>query len=142
LRVDTRAAFADVLASVRRTVLDSSAHATLPVEILLRELRRRGIAVPRASVSFAAWASVEEVRFGGVEIEALDRPCGESHPFRLRVHRRYEADRCWCDFDPRLYERAEVERFLGRLQLLIAAICERPETPLRDLQAQLAVEAR
>jgi non-ribosomal peptide synthetase component F/acyl carrier protein len=136
LAVDATRTFPDVLADVRRTVIDTSAYSRLPWEHLMRELGSRGVELPSLTASFSAWSSAEQVRFGGLEIEPLPRPCGESSGFRVGVNRRYEADRCWADFDPRLYAPADVEAFLGRLQELIAAVCKRPETPLHDLQAR------
>lgn len=132
--------FPDVLADVRQAVLDTSAHSKLPWECLIRELRSRGVPALQPSASFSSWSSVEHARFGGLEIEPMPRPCGESRSFRLGVNRHYEADRCWADFDPRLTDAVEVERFLARLQLLIAAICQQPQAALHDLYGPLSLE--
>jgi acyl-coenzyme A synthetase/AMP-(fatty) acid ligase/acyl carrier protein len=133
LQVNLERPFAEVLAEVRGAVLDAAAYSGIPWERLARELRSRGVRPWPPSASFSAWASVEHVRLGGVEIEPLPRPCGESEGFRVGVNRRYERDRCWADFDPKLYEAAEVARFTRRLQRLIAAVAKEPNAPLNGL---------
>jgi acyl carrier protein len=133
LEVPGDASFTDLLAGTRRAVLDASRHSRLPWEQLARELRSRDVVQKPVVASFAAWDSVTELRFGGLHLEALLRPCGDSPGFRVGVNQQYDADRCWADFDPRRFDPTGVEAFVGRLKAFLEAVAAEPSRPVREL---------
>ncbi len=124
---------------VRRTVIDAGAHATVPWERLMPELRERGVTIPRVATRFVAWSALSPMRFADLELEPLPRECDEPWGFRLGVNRAFEADRCWVEFDPREHDRDAVRAFLDRLQTLIAVVAAEPDRPLRDLHSAVAL---
>jgi non-ribosomal peptide synthetase component F/acyl carrier protein len=134
LEVPGDAGFTDLITGVRRAVLDASRYSRLPWESLARELRSRGGQQKPVAASFAAWDSVTELRFGGLRLEALPRPCGDSPGFRVGVNRHYDADRCWADFDPRRFDPVLVEAFVGRLKAFLVAVAAEPSRPVHELR--------
>lgn len=138
LEVPGDATFTELLAGVRSAVLDVSRRSHIPWEPLARELRRRGVQPKQVAASFAAWNSVTELQFGGVQLEALPRSCGDSPGFRVGVNRHYEADRCWADFDPRLFDPDGVAAFVGRLKAFLGAVAAAPSRPVHELHENVA----
>ena len=135
LRIAREQTFEEALRLVRREVLDVSAHARFPWEAIARELGRRGLQPPVVTASFSSWSSVGSMRFGGIELEPLPRPCGESRGFRVGVARAYEASRCWADFDPCVFDRVGVAEFVQGLRQFVAGICAAPARAIADVHA-------
>ena len=133
--------FYDWLAEVRRVVIDTTAHASVPWEVLRTELLAAGIKLRRFSAMFVPSAGIEPMSFGGIELAPLRRPCPPSRvPFlRLGVNRPFETDRCWAEFDTRIHDPAGVESFLSRLRALAAGVSAHPEGSLHDLHAAVSL---
>jgi hypothetical protein len=139
LRFTGEPTFRSWLGEVRRAVIDTGAHVTVPAEQLTRELGRRNVRPPRTEARFVAWAAIAPMRFGGIELEPLPRRGAEASGFRLGVNRPYESERCWAEFDPKVHDRSGVEQFLAHLTGLVAAACAEPDRSLRDLHAAVAL---
>jgi hypothetical protein len=139
LRFPEDPSFRGWLGEVRRAVVDTGLRVTIPWEELMPELRRREVQIPIIPARFVAWSALSPMRFAGIELESLPRRCADSWGFRLGVNRPYESDRCWAEFDPRTYDPAAVQGFLGRLQALVAAVCAEPDRSLRDLHSTVLV---
>jgi hypothetical protein len=122
-------------------VIEMSNRSRIPWEQLVRELRRREVPLTPVAASFAAWNSVTELRFGGLHLEALPRPCGDSRGFRVGVNRHYEADRCWADFDPRGFDADGVAAFVRRLEVFLGRIAAEPSRPVHELHESLPSES-
>jgi hypothetical protein len=133
LRFGQNATFRAWVGEVRRAVIDAGAHATVPWERLMPELRERGVTIPKVATRFVAWSALAPMRFAGLELEPLPRQCDEPWGFRLGVNRAFEADRCWVEFDPREHDPKAVGDFLDRLRTLVAVVAAEPDRPLRDL---------
>jgi non-ribosomal peptide synthetase component F len=139
LRISESENFAALVREVRRSVVETSQRVWIPVEQLNAELLKRGVRPPNAPARFVAWATLGRMCFGGIEVEPLPRGCPAAAGFRLGVNRSYETERCWVEFDPQIYDRAEVLLFLKRLQALIAAVCANPEQPLDKLRTAIDI---
>ncbi len=137
LRFNGDPSFHGWLSEVRRVVIDTSAHSSIPWEVLRRKLLAAGAALPPPSAMFIPSGSVEAMRFGGVHIDPLPRPCPASGVafFKLGLNRPSESDRCWAELDARVHDPAGVEAFLSRLQSLVAGVCAEPGRSMRDLHA-------
>jgi len=137
LRFDAGASFREYLAVVRRTVIETSAHATIPQIQLRGELAQRGVELPISRTRFAALHQLPQMRFGGLTLDRMPREQLAPRGFVLGVDRNYDAGGCRAVFDPRNYDAALVSRFIDRLQELVAAICVQPDAPLAELHAGL-----
>lgn len=138
LRFDGDPSFNGWLAVVRRAILDVSAHATIPWEVLVHLLRGRGIGIPRASATFVEWSSVLPMSFAGIQVDPLPRPCSTVRGFRLGVNRFDEPNRCWAEFDPEAHDRGRLSNFLERYRALASMFGLEPDRPIRELYLSLA----
>jgi hypothetical protein len=137
LALRTELSFRATLAEVRRAVLESSRRVSLPFEVLARELYAPGAELPLPSARCVISSPRPPTRFGGIEIEALPRQCAEMVGFRLGFNRRYEADRCWAEFDRHRYDPIEVSVFLERLASFAALAGTHPDRPVAQLQREI-----
>lgn len=142
LRFSPRRSLRGWLADVRSVVLDTTAHASIPDRELWAELRRRGIRRPAVRTRFEALYRLAPMRFGGLEIEPLQRHNVKPWAFTLGIDRRYEASRCRAVFDPGEYDAAGVQRFLDALQALFGAACAEPDRPLSEVHRAMTLGAR
>jgi non-ribosomal peptide synthetase component F len=139
LRFHGDPSFREWVRRVRRAVIDTSAHVTIPAQKRVAALRRHSVRWPQPQARFVAWTAVPPMSFGGIELEPLPRRCAEAFGFRLGVNRVYESERCWVEFDAQAHDAAAVQEFVDRLQTLIAAVGAEPDRSVRDLHTAIAV---
>jgi thioesterase domain-containing protein/non-ribosomal peptide synthetase component F/acyl carrier protein len=130
--------FRGLLRQVRDTTLAGQAHAEIPFERLVEELepRRDSSRSPLFQVMLALQPTSEERRWWGSDlaVEPLPVHTGTSQ-FDLTlylVEKGRELD-CGIEFSTELFDAATVERMLGDLAALAAAVVEDPDLPLSRL---------
>jgi hypothetical protein len=128
----------DWLADVRRTVIGVSSHSAIPWELVTAELRNRGLRLPQVAARFIVWSAVAPTQFCGLDLEPLPNRYGDSWGFRLVIDPRREADRCWAELDPMIYDPDQVRAFCSRLNALVAAASAEPRRSLRALHRALS----
>ncbi len=133
LRLTGAPTFRTWLTEVRRVVIDTSVHTVVPHMRLAYELHERGLEMPRVRAGFAALHQLPTMRFGGLQLDRLPREHLATRGFVLGVDRIYDATACRVEFNPHLYDSALVRRFIDRLQAFAAAVCARPDAPLREM---------
>jgi non-ribosomal peptide synthetase component F len=130
----------DWIDEVRRTVIGVVSHGVIPWEQLMAELGSRGVRAPQLTARFLAWWAMPPIRFAGLELEPLPKHYGEAWGFRLIVNPEDEAEGCWAELDPKVYDPDGVRAFLTRLKALVAAACAQPDHSLRALHSALPHE--
>ena len=132
LRFRGRPTFREWLGHVRRTVIDTSAHAEIPYEPLCEELRRAGVAPPEIRAVFGTMNPPSPRRFGGLDLTPQRRIVFEHMPwgFSFSVNQLDEAEGCRVDFDARIHDPAAVQSFIAGYQRLAGAVAASPDVPL------------
>jgi amino acid adenylation domain-containing protein len=135
--LDGTVPFANLLAQVRRTSLGAQAHQEMPFEQLVdqlhvaRDLSRN----PLFQVMFNLMNLPEEqLRMSGLRARPLSLDF-EAAQVDLSVYA-YETDNgldCRLEYNSALFDQETVERMLGHLTTLLAAVVADPATPLDDL---------
>jgi acyl-CoA synthetase (AMP-forming)/AMP-acid ligase II/acyl carrier protein len=133
LGFDQAMSLADWLVGVRAEVVDLHLHGWIPFDLMLDELRERGVARPVLGTKFQVDEEPSPARFAGLEVEPLRRDPVEPWAFMLLVKRSESGERWRAVFDPKLHDPAGVERFLVRMRALAAAACAEPRRPLGEL---------
>lgn len=137
-------AFAELLARVRRTVLDGFAHQHLPFELLVDRLKveRDPSRSPLFQVLFVMQNASESapLRLGDLDIAALDT-AGETTRFDLEFYVYQDAAgfSAHCVYNTDLFEAQTAERMLRHYAHLLAAVAADPQRrvsalPLLDAQ--------
>jgi amino acid adenylation domain-containing protein len=132
LRFDRDTTFREWLGWVRGAVVDTSAHAETPYDLLVQELHRSGVVPPEVRVVFGAMDLPPRQRFGDLELSPLRRVVFQHMPwgFSFAFNRFDEAEGCRVDFDARIHDPAAVQSFIVRYQRLAGAVAASPDLPL------------
>jgi amino acid adenylation domain-containing protein len=137
--------FAEHLARVRETALEAFAHADLPFEKLVEELKpeRRLTENPlfSAALLFQRPPLAGMGDLGGLLLGLLEIPTGTSK-FELSLHLvdAGELFRGSWEYRTALFERATIERFTRRLETALADACAHPERRISELALLDAAE--
>lgn len=136
LRGDASESFLQWIDTARTAVTETQAHAEIPYDVLGEALREQGLVPPEIRMIFGASDHAATLRFGGLELEWLERRFG-SMPwgFSLIFDLSHEEHRCYAAFDVRLYHPAHVRRWIGRFKRFLAAASLRPQAPVGKLLA-------
>jgi amino acid adenylation domain-containing protein len=144
VRVDGREPFAALLGRVRDTALDAFAHADVPFEQLLEELRpERGEALAYPQVMFAFRSAPGALRIGDVRLEPV--PVHNRTSKRdLTVQLVDSGDRLegQFEYDTDLYERATVERMAAAYGQLLRAVVDDRATAVSELPVVTPADER
>ncbi|HVG11011.1 MAG TPA: amino acid adenylation domain-containing protein, partial [Thermoanaerobaculia bacterium] len=134
--------FRELLARSRRESLGAFAHAEVPFERLVEELRpRRDLARPPLFQAMLAYQNVpfgSQPPFPGLTLSPLQAASGTSKlELTLAVAERGEGE-SWhlagsLEYNADLFDATTAQRLLDRLALLLEAVVEDPERPLADL---------
>ena len=132
LRIDLagRPAFGELLARVRRSVLEAFEHAEVPFERVIETLESR-----RLQVNFQhAAAPLRPVRAGGLEMVPRDPPSGGAmYEWDATVAEDDRGVRVGIEYDAGLFDAATVERALADYEALLSAVAG-PEGTTVDLR--------
>ncbi len=137
--------FRELLARVRETSLGAFAHQDLPFDRLVDAL-----GVPRDLGSFPIFQAklnlqnaqtaldTRPVELPGLRLQPLAGETGTSQlALNLRVAESPAGLACTLEHDTDLFEAEAIDRLLGELEALLAAVAARPETRLDELAAAL-----
>jgi acyl carrier protein len=135
--VEPAMSFRRWLSEVRTEVAAAEAHCELPHAELQAELKKSGVAPPPVSLIFGVRQARADTRFAGLRLVRPDLQRLDVTPwgFSIGVLEYEEAPMCRAIFDARIYDPAEVRRFLRRLCDLLAAVSQEPDRPLGELLA-------
>jgi amino acid adenylation domain-containing protein len=131
--------FAEVLRRCHRVVLDANAHAELPFERLVEELRpvRTAGAHPLFQVAFShTVAAPLPADVAGLRVEPLDLDPGTAK-FDLTLELR-EGPRevtGWLEYASDLFDEANVARAARQFEVLLASAVAEPDRPAAELDA-------
>ena len=134
LGFDEAMSLADWLVAVRAEIVELQLHGWIPFDLMLEELRERGVARPVLGTKFQVDEEPSPTRFAGLEVEPLRRDPVAPWAFMLLVKRTDSGERWRTVFDPKLHDPEGVERFLVRMRTLAAAACAEPRRPLGELR--------
>ncbi len=136
LAPDPHASLAAALPQVQSRMLDAYEHQHYTFGTLLKRLLvpRDPSRVPLAQVMFNLDSELPVSGFPGLLAEAASVPRGYEN-FELFVNAVPHAGsiRLECQYAASLFDAATVRRWLQCLELLLAGSCERPGTPLREV---------
>ena len=119
--------------AVRAEVVELQLHGWIPFDLMLDELRDRGVGRPVLGTKFQVDEEPSPARFAGLEVEPLRRDPVAPWAFMLLAKRTESGERWRAVFDPKLHDPEGVERFLVRMRTLAAAACAEPRRPLGEL---------
>lgn len=137
LHFSDRLGFREWISQVRRDVVEVSRHGWLPFASVMDELAREGISKPRGGTRLAVLTDPPPLRVAGLELETIPRLPVSPWGFALGVKSEPDTVRWRAVFDAELHDGPGVERFVARLNALIAVACAEPERPLRELHGKL-----
>ncbi len=123
------------LATVRAEIVELDRHGWIPFDLLLEELRERGVGRPTLGTKFQVDEEPAPARFAELEVEPLQRDPVAPWAFMLLVKRTASGERWRAVFDPKLHDPGGVERFLVRMRALAVAAGAEPRRPLGELHA-------
>jgi amino acid adenylation domain-containing protein len=129
------------VSTVRSEIVDLSRHASIPFDVLLEELRARGVGQHALGTRFQIDEEPARVEFDGLALEPLPRDPVRPWAFRLMVKRTDSGERWQAVFDPQLHDPAGVEHFLIRMRALALSACAEPRRALSELHAAIAPRA-
>jgi acyl-coenzyme A synthetase/AMP-(fatty) acid ligase/acyl carrier protein len=135
LGFDEGMSMAEWLTAVRAEIVDLQEHGWIPFDLMLQELRERGVARPILGTKFQVDEEPSPARFAGLEVEPLQRDPVAPWAFMLLVKRTGLGERWRAVFDPKMHDPGGVERFLVRMRALAAAACAEPRRPFVELGA-------
>jgi non-ribosomal peptide synthetase component F/acyl carrier protein len=133
LRFPGELGFRQWLGDVRRTVIDTSTHSSIPHGRLREELLETGVQLPVPVTRFAAVYQLPETRFAALKVVGIGREQLTPRGFVLGVDRNHDSTGCRAVFDPRFFDPSLVEEFVNRLKAFAGEICARPDAPLTEL---------
>jgi acyl carrier protein len=134
LRCDLNHSFRQCLAETRRVVAAVQAHGEIPFEMLQDEVRAAGVEPVRIGIYFNVLDLTATRVFGGLKL-TLHEQLKETMPldFMLTFDESNEAQRCYVQFDARIYHPKRVRAFAKRLAELLDSVAQHPDTPLAGL---------
>jgi amino acid adenylation domain-containing protein len=138
-KIKPEQAFIDLLQQTRQTCLDAYAHQDIPFEYLVEQLQ------PERSLSHnplfqvmmvlqnAAGVGVN-VSLPGLDLQYLE----QSFPFAkfdllLDLRERHEQLHCMWEYATDLFEASTIKRMAGHFEVLLTAIAQNPQQPIRQL---------
>ena len=134
LGFDADMTFAEWLVTVRAEIVELHRHAWIPFDLMLQELRERGVGRPTLGTKFQTDEEPAPARFADLEVEPLQRDPVAPWAFMLLVKQTGFGERWRAVFDPKLHEPGGVERFLVGMRALAAASAAEPRRPLGELR--------
>ena len=137
--------FRELLASVKKIVLDAFEHQSITFGTLLRrmDIKRDPSRTPLVSVLFNIDPAIRGMRFNNLEMEYVANPrCAYQFDmgFNLVAHEhKLESS---CDYASDLFDAETIKRWLGHYHALIANIVRNPEKPVALLSILTESEQR
>ena len=136
LACDQGLTFREWLHVIQKLLAETQAHSTISREQLCAEMARRGVPLSDPPIIFNVSDHTAPVRFGGLEIEWLDRhtsamPWG----FQLSFNQHQEEHRCRLAFNAYVYRPARVRAWIGWLVRFLDAASQNPARPVGQLLA-------
>jgi amino acid adenylation domain-containing protein len=136
LACDQKISFRDWLGVIRKLLGETQAHSVLSYEQLCEEMRKRGVPLSEPPIIFSVSDHTAPVRFGGLEIEWLDRHTGRMPwGFQLNFNQHHEEHRCRLAFNAYAYNPRRVRAWLEWLVRFLDAASQNPDRPIGELLA-------
>jgi amino acid adenylation domain-containing protein len=131
LHCDPEMTFRNWLVTVRDVVAETSAHAELPYEELLKHFAENRIPPPDLAIIFSADQTNDSQSFANLKLERLKwqerlMPSG----FAIHCTERNGQYDCHVIFDAGLYDPAGVRKFMDRFPGFLTSVCRQPDLPL------------
>ena len=126
------------VAAVRTEIVELSGYGRIPFDLLIQELRARGVHHPTLGTTFQLDEEPVRVKFGGLVVEPLPRAPIRPWACIFRVIRIESGERWRGIFDPERFDPTGVEHFLIRMRSLAVSACAEPQRPLSELYAAMS----
>jgi amino acid adenylation domain-containing protein len=135
LRLEGDPSFREWLADVRASVIEMSAHAQIPYEALVDELRAADVTPPELRAMFSVGPVMPPTRFAGLEMTPLERVRAAQMPWGFSIHLAPHGggERCLTTFDATVHHPRAVRVFGQRYLHLLGRISADPDRPIREL---------
>jgi amino acid adenylation domain-containing protein len=137
--------FTELLAEVRREVMDAHEHQGLAFGTLVKKLNlpRDPSRVPLISVVFNVDKAAADLNFGGLEWQSSPNP-KQFLNFDINLNLRDTGRELLleCDFDTGLFRKETMQRWLGHYEAVLAAVVKDPGQLIRELPLMTAEEKR
>ena len=142
LQCDQTRTFREWLAVTRKLLGETQARSEISYEQLCVELQQRGVHLPETPIIFSVSDHTAPVRFGGLEIEWLDRhTSGMPWGFQLNFNQHHEEHCCLVSFNAYVYHPARVQAWISWLVRFLDAASQNPDLPLGHLLAMTSLRA-
>ena len=136
LACDHNLPFREWVQVIRKLLEEMQAHSVVSYEQVCAEMQQRGSPLSSPPVMFSVADHTAPVRFGGLEIEWLDRHTATMlWGFHVNFNQHHEEHRCRVAFDAHVYRPGQVRAWIGWLVRFLGAASQNPGRPIRQLLA-------